>query len=77
MLQHADGMQISAANLLAAQQTSNPARAGAQAKTATRFVPEGFAPASGDTPHKPPQQAAPAPPAALPRGLGVMVDVVV
>ena len=70
-------MQISAANLLAAQQSSAPARTGAQARATTRFVPEGFASAQGDKPPAPQQQTAPAMPTALPRGLGVMVDVVV
>jgi hypothetical protein len=70
-------MQISAANLLAAQQTSSQARTSAQAKAATRFVPEGFSPVPGDTPHQPLPQATPAQPAILPRGLGAMVNVVV
>ncbi len=69
-------MQISAANLLAAQQSSAPAGASAQAKAATRFVPEGFA-APSDTPPTPQQRATPSRPAALSRGLGGMVDVVV
>lgn len=70
-------MQISAANLLTAQQSSAPARTGGQTNAAPRFVPEGFALAPDSTLPAPPQQAAPMQPAALPRGLGVMVDIVV
>jgi hypothetical protein len=70
-------MQISAANLLAAQQTSTPPRIGIQAKAATRFVPEGFSPAPDDAPPKPLQQGTAAKPAVLSHGLGARVDVVV
>jgi hypothetical protein len=70
-------MQISAATLLAAQQSGAPPRSGAQAKAATRFVPEGFTPAPVDTSQTPQQQAAPVAPRTSARGLGVMVDLVV
>lgn len=70
-------MQISAANVLTAQQTAAPARPPSAANAATRFVPQGFEAAPPQSASASKDQHQRAEPAAVPRGLGTMVDVVV